>query len=189
MARLQSLDLVPLHDVQAFQEALIEDENRTLEALLKEAPAFSMGTPLNAALLTRPVKSCRIRTVKLENIDPTQPLYPPPWGIKTQITLIPVEQTAETTEAHVPNGKPESAEDMVHVASGHPDTLDMGMAVARDVGLRYVYVERALGVSGRCTYCPNCGHEVVTRDIWVLRLNALRNGACPECGEAVPGKW
>jgi pyruvate formate lyase activating enzyme len=70
-----------------------------------------------------------------------------------------------------------------------PELLAQAVAIAREVGLRYVYVERALGVSGRCTYCPNCSHEVVTRDIWALRRNALRNGACPECGEAVPGKW
>jgi pyruvate formate lyase activating enzyme len=70
-----------------------------------------------------------------------------------------------------------------------PELLAQAVAIARDVGLRYVYVERALGVHGRCTYCPNCGHEVVTRDIWALRRNALRNGACPECGETIPGKW
>ncbi|MSQ48629.1 MAG: AmmeMemoRadiSam system radical SAM enzyme [Deltaproteobacteria bacterium] len=77
----------------------------------------------------------------------------------------------------------------LHADPTTPELLARAVAIAKDVGLRYVYVERALGARGRCTYCPQCGYEVITRDIWALRQNALHDGACPACGEIVPGKW
>jgi pyruvate formate lyase activating enzyme len=70
-----------------------------------------------------------------------------------------------------------------------PAVLEEAVGIGRDAGLRYVYVERALGREGRSTYCPNCGFEVVSRDIWATCHNALVEGVCPRCHEAIPGRW
>ncbi len=70
-----------------------------------------------------------------------------------------------------------------------PDLLAQAVAIAREVGLRYVYVERALGANGRSTSCPQCGHVVITRDIWALRGHTLHHGACPQCGAPIAGRW
>jgi pyruvate formate lyase activating enzyme len=71
----------------------------------------------------------------------------------------------------------------------HPDQLREAAQLGRDAGLHYVYVERALGPSGRNTYCPGCGSEVVARDIWQARESFLVDGACPRCGYRIPGRW
>lgn len=70
-----------------------------------------------------------------------------------------------------------------------PAALAAAARIGHDTGLRYVYVERALGPSGRATRCPGCGYTVVARDVWALREVRLRDGTCPECGTVVEGRW
>jgi pyruvate formate lyase activating enzyme len=70
-----------------------------------------------------------------------------------------------------------------------PDELREAARLGREAGLHFVYVERALGPPGCTTYCPGCGAEVVTRDVWEAREVRLVGGACPGCGYRVPGRW
>jgi pyruvate formate lyase activating enzyme len=81
-----------------------------------------------------------------------------------------------------------------HRMAGHPPTsppaLDRARGIGRAAGLRHVYIERALGVDGRTTYCTGCGADVVGRDIWAV--SALRldgTGRCPKCGTWIKGVW
>jgi pyruvate formate lyase activating enzyme len=70
-----------------------------------------------------------------------------------------------------------------------PERLRRAVALGREAGLRYVYVERALGDEGRATRCPRCGTEAVVRELWGPVDNRLRDGACPACGERPAGVW
>jgi pyruvate formate lyase activating enzyme len=70
-----------------------------------------------------------------------------------------------------------------------PAALAEAVRIGRDAGLRYVYVERALGDDGRATRCPGCGHRVVTRGIWSVTTVELPDGHCPRCGTLVEGRW
>jgi pyruvate formate lyase activating enzyme len=70
-----------------------------------------------------------------------------------------------------------------------PDALAAGVRIGREAGLRYVYVERALGEAGRATCCPGCGDTVVSRGLWSLRELRLRDGACHRCGTTLEGRW
>jgi pyruvate formate lyase activating enzyme len=70
-----------------------------------------------------------------------------------------------------------------------PDALAAGVEIGRAAGLRYVYVERALGAAGRATCCPACGDTVIERDVWALREMRLRDGACGRCGTQIKGRW
>lgn len=69
----------------------------------------------------------------------------------------------------------------------HPEKLRAARAIARDEGLQYVYVERALGEEGRQTACPSCHAIVIQRDIWSLAANRLEQDKCPCCGIAIAG--
>ncbi|MCP4654333.1 MAG: radical SAM protein [bacterium] len=69
------------------------------------------------------------------------------------------------------------------------DLLRRAVELGREQGLRYVYVERALGEEGRTTRCPDCETALVRRGIWTTEDVALKDGACPGCGLAVPGRW
>lgn len=70
-----------------------------------------------------------------------------------------------------------------------PESLTAAVAIGRQAGLRYVYVERALGPAGRRTVCPGCAATVIDRDIWALGEDSLVSGSCPACGRHVPGLW
>lgn len=63
-------------------------------------------------------------------------------------------------------------------------TLQMAYAIARKK-LHYVYVGNIAGGDGHDTICPACGTKVVERGGMGLRRNRLRDGHCPECGEAI----
>jgi pyruvate formate lyase activating enzyme len=70
-----------------------------------------------------------------------------------------------------------------------PALLEAATAVGRAAGLRFVYVERALGPAGRRTDCPGCGAAQIERDVWSVRENLLKDGACASCGRTLPGVW
>ena len=70
-----------------------------------------------------------------------------------------------------------------------PTVLARAVATGHTAGLRYVYVERALGPHGRRTACAGCGYVLIERDVWALAASAVVDGACPVCGATVPGIW
>lgn len=70
-----------------------------------------------------------------------------------------------------------------------PAALEAAVTIGREAGLRFVYVERALGPGGRRTTCRGCGTILVERDIWALNRSVISDGACPDCRTPVPGVW
>lgn len=77
--------------------------------------------------------------------------------------------------------------------SGHdpasPEALAAAQRIGYDAGLDYVYVERALGASGRQTRCPSCSAPAVDRDIWATDALYLNDGNCGRCGRRIEGVW
>ena len=67
--------------------------------------------------------------------------------------------------------------------------LDRAREVAREEGLRYVYVAKVMGHEGENTFCPSCGAKVIERLGFVIEEYHLRNGACAYCGAVIAGRW
>jgi len=76
-----------------------------------------------------------------------------------------------------------------HLPPTSPALLNQAVQMAHQVGLKYVYVERALGPSGRNTFCPHCHQELISRQIWGIQHNRLNQGHCFDCGVKIPGCW
>ncbi|MEM2025531.1 MAG: AmmeMemoRadiSam system radical SAM enzyme [Desulfurococcaceae archaeon] len=85
-----------------------------------------------------------------------------------------------------------------HLLRFHPDyqlldapatpvsTLERAAEVAKDVGLRYVYVGNVPGHELEHTYCPSCSEVLVARFSFdVLTWNLTDDNCCPKCGEKV----
>jgi pyruvate formate lyase activating enzyme len=68
-------------------------------------------------------------------------------------------------------------------------TLEQARAVARDIGLHYVYLGNVPGHEGENTYCPGCGELLIGRVGYHIVKNVLKAGKCPSCGLAIPGVW
>jgi pyruvate formate lyase activating enzyme len=69
-----------------------------------------------------------------------------------------------------------------------PETLHTARAIAREVGLRYVY-EGNIFSDGAHTSCPACNTLLIRRSWHDVQQNHLKGGACPKCRLAIPGRW
>jgi pyruvate formate lyase activating enzyme len=61
--------------------------------------------------------------------------------------------------------------------------------IARDVGLKYVYIGNIIGIKQESTFCPNCGSLLIKRKGYVIIEDKVKNGACPNCGIKINGVW
>jgi pyruvate formate lyase activating enzyme len=68
-------------------------------------------------------------------------------------------------------------------------TIERAWSTARAEGLHYVYVGNVPGHPGESTVCPGCGEPLIRRIGFRILDNRLDDGACPDCGRAIPGVW
>ncbi len=69
-----------------------------------------------------------------------------------------------------------------------PDTLHRARKIAREHGLRYVYLGNIHDYDGSSTYCHNCGETLIGRDWYELSTWTLTaDGHCAKCGTAAAG--
>jgi pyruvate formate lyase activating enzyme len=69
-----------------------------------------------------------------------------------------------------------------------PETLHAARAIAFETGLHYVY-EGNIFSDGANTSCPVCKTLLIRRSWHDVQQNRLKNGCCPTCGLAIPGRW
>jgi len=71
------------------------------------------------------------------------------------------------------------------------DALLRAVEIGHDAGLKFVYAGNLPGRVGDCedTLCPSCKASLVKRFGFLVRLNRIKNGRCPECDTAIPGRW
>jgi pyruvate formate lyase activating enzyme len=69
-----------------------------------------------------------------------------------------------------------------------PETLHAARAIAREVGLHYVY-EGNIFSDAAHTSCPSCATQLIRRSWHDVEQNHLKNGCCPQCDLAIPGRW
>lgn len=96
----------------------------------------------------------------------------------------------------------------LHFSAFHPDhqltdrgptplaTLVKAYEIARQEGLRYVYLGNVVAPDYQNTLCPACGRVVIERDAYVVGAYHAGGGRCGHCGEAIagvfddqPGNW
>ena len=70
-----------------------------------------------------------------------------------------------------------------------PATLEMAARIAKEEGIRYVYIGNLLTRSGDDTFCPGCGRQLITRRGYEIITNHIRDGLCPHCGSPIAGVW
>ena len=69
-------------------------------------------------------------------------------------------------------------------------TLTRAREIALRAGLRYVYTGNVHDRDGGTTHCPGCAAPLIVRD-WheILRYRVTDEGACPDCGTAIAGRF
>lgn len=70
------------------------------------------------------------------------------------------------------------------------ETLVEAREIARECGLRYVYIGNVYGVEdAETTFCPQCKARVVERDAYRVGAVRLEGGKCAKCGTRIAGVW
>lgn len=70
-----------------------------------------------------------------------------------------------------------------------PASLLIQIAEALSGSLPFVYVDHLPGNPRENTFCPHCEAPLVYRFGWVVLENRVKDGRCPECHKALPGRW
>jgi pyruvate formate lyase activating enzyme len=66
------------------------------------------------------------------------------------------------------------------------ETLEMAYSVAREEGMRYVYIGNVPGNGHEHTFCPECGELLIKRGMFGLDTYKLTGkGTCPRCGTPI----
>lgn len=71
-----------------------------------------------------------------------------------------------------------------------PETLCLAYDIAKQTGLKYVYVGNTHDVHRQSTYCHSCGQLIVQRDWYQLGIYAIDTlGCCSHCSARIPGRF
>jgi len=68
-------------------------------------------------------------------------------------------------------------------------TLKKAAEVAKQVGLKYVYIGNVPGQKGEDTICPQCGRVVVDRSGYRVNALFISDGHCQFCQQKIAGVW
>jgi pyruvate formate lyase activating enzyme len=69
------------------------------------------------------------------------------------------------------------------------EKLEEACAIAKDVGLKYVYIGNMPGHPRESTYCPKCGKQIIQRLGYYILDNKVKDGKCAFCGYEIAGIW
>lgn len=67
--------------------------------------------------------------------------------------------------------------------------LEKAVEIAKDKGIRYVYVGNLPGNKNESTYCHSCGKILIERRGYYILQNNIVEGKCKFCNESIPGVW
>jgi pyruvate formate lyase activating enzyme len=85
-----------------------------------------------------------------------------------------------------------------HISRFHPDyqftgvratpleVLARAYSLGEEAGLRYIYVGNVPGEATE-TICPKCGRSLIRRRGFFVKVNEVKDSACPACGERIAG--
>jgi len=69
------------------------------------------------------------------------------------------------------------------------EKLEEAYKIAKETGLKFVYIGNVPGHAAENTYCPNCGNIVVKRIGYEVLENNIKDGKCKFCGNKIVGRW
>jgi pyruvate formate lyase activating enzyme len=86
----------------------------------------------------------------------------------------------------------------IHFSRFHPDykmldsvatpmsTLHRAYDIAKEIGIRFVYLGNVPHGEYENTFCPGCGEVLIERIGFSTRSHYAKDGKCPKCGLALP---
>ncbi|MFA4639674.1 AmmeMemoRadiSam system radical SAM enzyme [Pyrococcus kukulkanii] len=75
---------------------------------------------------------------------------------------------------------------LLHLPPTPIETLEKAYKIAREEGLKFVYLGNVPGHRGENTYCPRCGKLLIERWGFEILRYEIQDGKCKYCGENIP---
>jgi pyruvate formate lyase activating enzyme len=87
----------------------------------------------------------------------------------------------------------------IHFSAFHPDfklkdrektplyTLKNSAEIAKQQGLKYVYLGNVSDNKAQTTFCPQCGEKLIERNWHNVTLNYIAANKCPHCNHTIAG--
>jgi pyruvate formate lyase activating enzyme len=69
------------------------------------------------------------------------------------------------------------------------EVLNKASLIAREEGIKYVYIGNVPGTAGSDTICPTCNSLLIRRQGYNVTLVNLSDGKCSKCGKNIAGIW
>jgi pyruvate formate lyase activating enzyme len=69
------------------------------------------------------------------------------------------------------------------------EILEKAHKIAREAGMKYVYIGNVPGHEAQDTSCPACRKKIIDRSGFRIRENHIVDGRCEFCGEPIAGVW
>jgi pyruvate formate lyase activating enzyme len=75
---------------------------------------------------------------------------------------------------------------MLDVPPTPMSTLERAYDIAKEKGIKYVYLGNVAHGQYENTYCPQCGELLIGRSGYLVYYNKVKEGRCPKCGTSIP---
>jgi pyruvate formate lyase activating enzyme len=137
--------------------------------------------------IRRMCERARERSIHLELVTNVIPGYNDDEGELTAIAHWIRERLGADAPWHLTRFYPQS--ELSHLRPTPIPALERARRLALDVGLHYVYLGNVPGHPAENTCCAGCGALLIGRDVFEIRANRIREGRCPYCGAAIPGRF
>jgi len=98
-----------------------------------------------------------------------------------------VEKLGDETPLHFSRFSPQYQ--LLNLPPTPGDTLERAAHLAKEAGLKHVYVGNMRLPEFENTYCPGCGTLLIERAIFRIQANNIKDGLCPQCGRKQHGVW
>jgi len=92
-----------------------------------------------------------------------------------------VDNLGEETPFHLLRFHPNYR--MYNVPPTPIELLEKSGDIAKEEGLKHVYIGNVWGHPLEDTYCPKCGYKVIDRQgFYIIKYDLTKDGRCPKCG-------
>jgi pyruvate formate lyase activating enzyme len=68
-----------------------------------------------------------------------------------------------------------------------PETLNLAFRIAKEKGIKYVYLGNLHSDNKENTYCPSCEKILIKRNGFFIEDNLIKENKCPYCKEKIAG--
>lgn len=168
-----------LKNISPYLDAFRVDIKAFTDDFYKEIASAKLGPVLESAKLAHEF-GIHVEVVNL--IIPTH--NDSPEEIRNMVKWI-LENLGSDTPLHFTRFQPQYK--MSELIPTPIRKLEEAHKIAKDEGMRFVYIGNVPGHDYENTYCPKCGTLLIRRNAFSLfEYNITPKGSCPKCGEVIP---